>query len=128
MRFKRAISRGGRTQDVYLSNIMMTDIRGEAIIFDCTYDLANTNIKPGEVAQTKPYNVPEFTDIHISDIICRGCKTGIKATGLTGYDSVLDIDITDCTLVYPRDSTLIDPATARLNLKNVRLIPARKVE
>ena len=128
LRFKSAISRGGRTQDVYLSNIMMTDIRGEAIIFECTYNLANANIKPGEVDQSKPYNVPEFTDIHINDIICRGCKTGIKASGLAGFDCVHDIDITDCTIVYTRDSTLIDPSTARLNLNRVRLIPARKGE
>ena len=128
LRFKSAVSRGGRTQDVYLSNIMMTDRRGEALIFECTYNLANANIKPGEVDQSKPYNVPEFTDIHINDIICRGCKTGIKASGLAGFDCVHDIDITDCTIVYTRDSTLIDPSTARLNLNSVRLIPARKGE
>lgn len=129
LRFKSAIGRGGRTRDLYLYNIMMTDIRGEAITFECSYADRPAGSTDSDINKPrKVEKVPEFTDIHIRDIICRGCKTGIKATGLQGHDCVHDIDITDCTLVYTRDSTLIDPATASLNLKNVRLIPARKAE
>lgn len=127
LRFKSAIGRGGKTKDIYLYNIMMTDIRGEAITFECSYADRPAGSKAGDTPQVKELKkVPEFTDIHISDIICRGCKTGIKASGIEGMDCVHDIDIDNCTIVYRKQPTDIDTATARLNISNVRLIPEGK--
>lgn len=126
LRFKSAITRGGITKDIFVSDIMMADISNEAIIFECSYDLANAFAKDKELREgEKPYNIPVFTDIHISDIVCRGCKTGIKASGIAGMDCVHGIDISNSTIVYTRDATIIDPATARLNLSGVNLVPLR---
>lgn len=127
LRFKSAIGRGGKTSDLYISDIMMADIRDAAITFECSYADRPAGSKVGDAPVIKEVkNVPEFTDIHISDVICRGCKTGIKASGIEGMDCVHDIDITDCTIVYRSKATDIDEATARLNLTNVRLIPDTK--
>ena len=127
LRFKSAIGRGGKTSDIYLYNIMMADIRGEAIIFECSYADRPAGSKSGDTPAVKELvNVPEFKDIKIYDIICRGCKTGIKATGIQGMDCVHDIDISNSTIVYRNAPTAIDSATARINLTNVRLIPDKK--
>lgn len=126
LRFKSAISRGGVTHDIYISRVMMSDIIDSAIVFECTYNLANANVKPGEVDQSKPYNIPEFTDIHISDIVCRGCKTGVKAAGIKDMNCVHDIDISRSTFVYTREATAIDPATASLNLTDVNFVSESK--
>ena len=126
LRFKSAISRGGVTRDIYITRVMMSDIIHSAVTFECTYNLANANIKPGEVDQSKPYNVPEFTDIHISDIVCRGCKTGVSASGINGFNCVHDIEISNSTFVYTREATAIDPATASLNLTDVNFVADRK--
>ncbi|MDE6377788.1 MAG: glycoside hydrolase family 28 protein [Duncaniella sp.] len=126
LRFKSAISRGGVTGDIFIYRVMMSDIIHSAVTFECTYNLANANIKPGEVDQSKPYNVPEFTDIHISDIVCRGCRTGVSASGIKGFDCVHDIDISNSTFVYTRQATDIDTATASVNLTNVNFVADRK--
>ena len=126
LRFKSAITRGGRTADIYISRISMTDIIHSAIVFECTYNLANANVKPGEVDTSKPYNIPEFTDIHISDIVCRGCKTGVSASGIKGFDCVHGIDISRSTFVYTREATAIDTATASVKLTDVNFVADRK--
>lgn len=125
LRFKSAISRGGVTRDIHICRVMMSDIIHSAVTFECTYNLANANVKPGEVDQSKPYNIPEFTDIHISNVVCRGCKTGVSASGIKGFNCVHDIDISDCTFVYTREATAIDTATARVELTNVNFVADR---
>jgi hypothetical protein len=63
---------------------------------------------------------PQFQDIHISRVVCRGCKTGIKAAGVTGLECVKNITISDCSFVYNKTDKDIDDATARLTLTNVK--------
>ena len=64
---------------------------------------------------------PEFQDIHISRVVCRGAKTGIKAAGIQGLNCIHDIDIRDCTIIYNKVYKSIDEPTARLSLVNVKL-------
>lgn len=118
LRFKSAIGRGGKTEDVWVSDIVMSDIQHEAIIFECTYaDVRN------EPDTKKAKYIPEFQDIHISDVICRGCDTGIKATGLPGLRCVYDINISNSTFVWRKVPAKIDAATADLTLRNVTFLP-----
>lgn len=127
LRFKSAIGRGGKTSDLYISDIMMSDIRGEAIIFECSYADRPAGSKDSDIRKPSEIeNVPEFKDIHISSIVCRGCKTGIAASGITGMDCVHDIDISNSTIVYTKSPTAIDSATVRINLSYLRLIPDKK--
>ena len=37
LRFKSGLGRGGKTDHIYCYNIVMNDIKGEAVFFDCTY-------------------------------------------------------------------------------------------
>lgn len=123
LRFKSAIGRGGKTKDLYLYNIMMADIKDEAITFECSYADRPAGSKESDITRVKELkNVPLFTDIKIYDIVCRGCKNGIKASGIAGMDCVNDIDISNSTIVYRNNPTVIDEKTARITLKDVRLI------
>jgi hypothetical protein len=105
----------------------MTDIKDEAIVFQCDYmDRPAGRDNPDFAGPKKLENIPDFQDIHISDITCYGCTTGIKAKGTTEANCVHDIDINNATIIYNKVATDIDEATAKLTLTNVQLIPLKK--
>lgn len=127
LRFKSGVGRGGKTGDIYISGIMMTDIIDAAISFQCDYADRPAGSKESDIVAPKEMvKVPEFTDIHITDVICRGTKTAIAASGLKGMNCVHDITVSDCTFVYTDKATEIDSATAEVTLKNVRFVEDRK--
>lgn len=118
LRFKSAIGRGGATSDIYISDIYMTDIKDEAIVFETTYWDNHVGAVKDEGKKKLEY-VPNFTDIHIKNVVCRGTKTGIKAHGAPGM--IHDIDISDCTIFYTNTATDIGE-DCKINLENVKLI------
>ena len=124
LRFKSSLSRGGRTEALYFSNIMMNDIAGEAISFQCDY----VNRQAGDNSEIPVFSkvdrqwVPQFQDIHINNVVCYNCKTGIKAKGIKGLSCVKNINISNCTIVYNKNEHLIDQETAQLLMNNVRLL------
>ena len=123
LRFKSSLGRGGKTERLYISDIMMADISGEAIVFQCDYvnRQAGDNSKAQTLTEEQRRLAPNFQDIHISRIVCRGAKTGIKAAGIQGLNCIHDIDIRDCSIVYNKVDKSIDEPTARLSLVNVKL-------
>ena len=125
LRFKSGMGRGGKTEQMYISNIMMTDIKDEAIIFQCDYvdrpAGSDPNAMPTFTEEQKKL-APNFQDIHISNVVCHGTATGIRASGILGLDCVHDIDIQNSTIVYTKTDKKIDEQTAKLNLKNVQLV------
>lgn len=131
LRFKSAAGRGGRTEKIFISDIVMTDIVGQAIIFECKYADRPAGSKApaaGEPAkEVEPVNVPEFADIHISGLVCRGAKTAIAASGIEGQNCVHDITVANSTFVCTGQATAIDPATAAIAIgEDVRFVPDRK--
>jgi polygalacturonase len=128
LRFKSSMDRGGRSEQIFISDIMMNDISDEAISFQCDYvnkHAGATNTTPNYTEAEKKW-APQFQDIHISRVVCRGCKTGIKAAGIAGLECVKNITIEDCSLVYTQNDCQIDEATATLTLKNVKLTAVGK--
>ena len=129
LRFKSGIGRGGKTEQLYISDIMMTDIVHEAVVFHCDYadmapgDTKDNFLDPGFVDRFSKEDrvwTPDFQDIHISRVVCRGAKTAIKASGLLGLTCVHDIDLTDCLFIYDKEATNIHEPTAKLKLTNVK--------
>ena len=93
---KSAMGRGGKTENIFINNIYMTDIKNRAIVFETTYwDNHGSN---QNTVEKKAEYVPDFSDIHISDIVCRGAKTGISAHGAPGM--IHDISIDNATIFY----------------------------
>ena len=122
LRFKSGIGRGGKTEDIYISDIVMNDITDEAIVFQCDY-VDRPAGSEGKKAKTSGSEfVPEFTDIHISNVVCRGAKTAIKAKGIEGMNCIHDIEIANSTIVYTSKGADIDEATAKVKLSNVNIV------
>lgn len=129
LRFKSNIGRGGKTGDIHIADIVMTDIAGAAITFQCDYQDRPAGSKAtGKATPTKAGKVPEFTDIHIARVTCRGAKTAISAHGIEGMNSVHGITIANSTLTYRKQGLDIDTATADIKLDGVRLLEERAVE
>ena len=122
LRFKSGIGRGGKTEDIHISDIVMNDITDEAIVFQCDY-VDRPAGSEGKKAKTSGSEfVPEFTDIHISNVVCRGAKTAIKAKGIEGMNCIHDIEIANSTIVYTSKGADIDEVTAKVKLSNVNIV------
>ena len=125
LRFKSGLGRGGKTEQLFISDILMSDIAKDAIVFQCDYsdhDADGTPKRSKMLTEKQLKRMPEFQDIHISNVICRGCRTGIKAKGLQDMQCVHNIDIENSTIVYTKAAQQVDKATTDIKLVNVRLV------
>jgi len=77
IRIKSNSGRGGWVRDIYVSNINMKSIANEAVLFDTYYQ--DTAVKNTDEGGSK---VPDFRNIHISNIKCEGARSAITITGL----------------------------------------------
>jgi polygalacturonase len=114
LRFKSAIGRGGKTENIFISNIMMNDIKDEAIVFETTYWDNHVGAKKTELKELE--FVPDFQDIHFNNIICRGAKTGVAAHGAPGM--IHNITVENSIFFYTKTSKSIDEA-CDIKLNNV---------
>ena len=118
LRFKSAPERGGKTCSIVIHDINMTDIRDEAVVFQTDYADRPAGYDDKQPAQTQDF-LPDFSDIHISRIVCRGCATAVRASGTLA--TVHDIVIEDATFFYNERATAIDDP-AMIRLENVRFL------
>ena len=116
LRFKSAPERGGKTGNIWISDIYMSDIQGEAVVFETSY--ADRPVGHDEaVAPVSQAFLPDFHDIHISKITCRDCRIGIQASGT--LQMIHDITLDDCLFFYTEEASRIDDPRM-LQLKNIR--------
>ena len=125
LRFKSGLGRGGTTEQLYIQDIVMTDIKDQAIIFQCDYvdrpAGSDDKVVPTFTEEQRRW-APNFQDIHITGITCHGTHTAVQASGILGLDCVHDIDISNSTFVYHQQDCQIDEKTAKLRLTNVKMI------
>lgn len=122
LRFKSGITRGGKTENIFISNITMTDIKDEAIVFECTYQDKAVGKKVEDnttVAASAPF-APDFSDIHITDVVCHNTKTAISAHGIPGLKCIYDINISNSTFFYSKAAK--DVSDAELNITGCKFI------
>ena len=89
LRFKTTRGRGGIVEKIYVHNINMKDIAGEAILFDMYYmakdpvPLDGEKREPPKV-ETLPVTeaTPQFRDFHVSKVVCTGAQQAIFIRGL----------------------------------------------
>lgn len=115
LRFKSAAKRGGTTENIFIDHIYMTDITGDAITFETTYFDNHVGAKM-PTAPVKQEYLPNFQDIHISNVYVRGCKNGIVAHGAEGM--IHDITIKNCNIFYNKKDKDID-TSCKISLENV---------
>ena len=117
LRFKSAPGRGGRSSNIRIKDVWMSDIRDQAIVFETSYMNVSVGEK-GKMEETQQF-LPEFCDIEIDGVVCRDARIGISAQGLKSM--IHDIVIRDCTIFWTEmASDLSDPGL--LDLSGVRLL------
>lgn len=89
LRFKSTRGRGGVVQNIYINDIYMKDIVGEAILFDMYYAAKDPIPLVGEnrevtVAEFKSVDetTPVFKNFYISNVFCSGAEKAIFIRGL----------------------------------------------
>ena len=116
LRFKSAPERGGKTENIWISDIYMSDIQGEAVVFETSYADRPVGRDDAVAAETENY-LPNFQDIHIARVTCRDARVGVKASGT--LQMIHDITLEDCLFFYTEEASRVDDA-GMLQLKNVR--------
>lgn len=79
LRFKSTRGRGGKVEKIYIEDIQMLNITGNALTMDLYYFVKE---QPGAAVPTVDETTPVFRDIHIKNVSCLGCKYGIYIKGL----------------------------------------------
>ncbi|MCF2444520.1 glycosyl hydrolase family 28 protein [Dyadobacter sp. CY345] len=123
LRFKTARGRGGVVENIFISNINMTNIPGEAILFDMYYMAKDPVPKAGEknelpVMKAEPVNAgtPQFQNFNIRNIVCKRAETAIMVRGLPEM-SIKNITIENAVLQSNKGFVCIEGEN--INLKNV---------
>lgn len=89
LRFKTTRGRGGVVENIYINNIVMKNIPGEAILFDMYYAAQDPIALSGEKREApsvtfKPVTeeTPQFKNIYIKNVVCDGADKAIFIRGL----------------------------------------------
>lgn len=131
LRFKSAVGRGGKIKDMVISDVTMNDIKGEAVIFSCTYvDKKYKSADGGKPAsfELKPFT-PEFSNILIENVVCRESAIAVKAEGAIFSDketgeslrTIHGITIRNSTFFYTEADKQLD-ANSELKLEGVNFL------
>ena len=89
LRFKTVRGRGGLVENIYVNNVIMKDIVGEAILFDMYYaavDPIKINGAPTITPVVEKFPVteatPEFQNFYFDKIVCDGASKALFVRGL----------------------------------------------
>jgi polygalacturonase len=89
LRFKTTRGRGGVVENIFIKDIYMKNIPGEAILFDMYYMAKDPVALAGEKRELPKVEfkvvdetTPVFKNFHISNVFCNGAEKGIFIRGL----------------------------------------------
>ncbi|MBL7817780.1 MAG: right-handed parallel beta-helix repeat-containing protein [Saprospiraceae bacterium] len=126
LRFKTTRGRGGIVENIYISDITMSDIPAEAILFDMYYNgkEAAEALKNPQ-GDLKPVNegTPQFRNFFIRNITCRGAQYGVFVQGLPEMN-VQNVVIENAVLQAKK--AMFCTAGEGIQLKNVQFIAEEK--
>jgi len=111
LRFKSTRGRGGVVENIYVSNIRMEDIPGDAINFNLYYGgksaLDDSAGDADQVAPPVSVATPQFKNIHIENVICRGANNAIVLQGLPEMP-IRDITLKNISITSRLGVTVVD--------------------
>ncbi|RVU25676.1 GDSL family lipase [Sandaracinomonas limnophila] len=132
LRFKTARGRGGIVEKVYIKDISMNNIAGEAIILDMYYqgkDPVATFGNGSETPQIKSEPVtdgtPQFQNIFMENVVAQNAKTGLMVRGLPEM-TIKNIQLVDSQL--SADQAYHIQFAENLLLKSVKFLQTSKQE
>jgi polygalacturonase len=89
LRFKTTRGRGGVVENIFINNINMKDIVGEAILFDMYYAAQDPVVLAGEKREPPKIQVlpvtdatPQFKNFYVNNIVCDGSEKAVFIRGL----------------------------------------------
>jgi polygalacturonase len=128
LRFKTTRGRGGVVENIYIKDIFMKNIVGEAILFDMYYEAKDPIVLAGEKRELpkvefKPVNetTPVFRNFNISNVYCNGAEKAVFMRGLPEMH-VKDIHLSDMVLQAHEGMDIQE--TSGATFKNIKLITA----
>jgi polygalacturonase len=121
LRFKSTRGRGGVVENIYVNHVRMTDIPGDAINFNLYYGGKSplddtTTVETNFPAVTEA--TPQFRDIHIENVICRGAKNAIVLQGLPEMP-LNNISLKNVSISSQLGVTVVD--AENISFENVRV-------
>ncbi len=130
LRFKTTRGRGGIVENIFIRNIAMKNIPGEAILFDMYYAAQDPIALTGEKreppkVETKPVTeeTPQFKNIYIKNVVVNGAQKAIFVRGLPEMN-VKNIVMEDMVL-QAKEGLDMTEGTG-ITMKNVQLITENK--
>lgn len=128
LRFKTTRGRGGVVEKIYVNNIVMKDIVGQAILFDMYYAAQDPVPLTGEKREapkvefkTVNESTPQFKDFYVNNIVCNGAEKAIFIRGLPEMH-VKNVVLENMVLQANKGID-IQEATG-IQLKNIKVISA----
>lgn len=125
LRFKSNRGRGGVVENIFISDIWMTDIPSQAISFDLYYggkSIAETLAEGGNTISTKMVPVdektPQFKNISIKNVFIKGAQQAVFLQGLPEMN-LENIEISNLTAKAEKGFSIIDANGIKLN--NIKL-------
>lgn len=127
LRFKSKRGRGGCVSNIFIDNINMIGIQTDCVLFDLNYSgLSATeeralNIKKDFSMEEIPSvddTTPQFKDIYISNITCKGCERAMYFNGLPEMP-ITNINIKDASITA--DIGLMVSHSKDIHVDNVQL-------
>jgi len=114
LRFKSTRGRGGVVENIYISDVFMTDIPSQAISFDLYYggkSIAETLAEGGNTVSTKAIPVteetPQFKNIVIKNITIKGAQQAVFLQGLPEMN-LENIEISNLIAKAQKGFSIID--------------------
>ncbi|MFC3559990.1 glycoside hydrolase family 28 protein [Pedobacter jamesrossensis] len=126
LRFKTTRGRGGVVENIYVNNINMIDIPGEAILFDMYYAAVDPVPLAGEkreaiktVLLPVTEATPQFKNFYIKNVVANGAEKAIFFRGLPEMN-IKDIHLENVTIQSKKGIEIIE--ASGIFLKNVNVI------
>jgi len=130
LRFKSVRGRGGVVENIYISDIRMTNIPTQAISFDLYYGGKSVSEMLAEggqdaLAQEAPvtFETPQFKNIFISDVVLKGAQHAVFLQGLPEMN-LENIKISNMLLEAENGFSIVD--ADNIIIENVELITKNK--
>jgi polygalacturonase len=129
LRFKSARGRGGVVENIYISDILMTDIPTDAIRFNLFYEgqapipEEESSLGPSEqtiAAVTE--ETPRFQNIYMNNILCKGAARAIFMLGLP--EMAINQIVFDHVFISAKEG-LEGFDTENIKLTNVMILPEK---
>lgn len=117
LRFKTKRGRGGVVENIYIKNITMANIPGEAILFDMYYDTKDI-AQAAELRIPVTEETPQFRNFYIDNIQVKGANKAIFFRGLPEMH-IQNIAINNATIEAKSGIEIIE--ASNISLKNITL-------